>query len=219
MENLNIAVLASGRGSNFQAIIDAVETGALKGVTVRLLLSDKQKAFAIERARKHGIEFLVMSPGQFSSRDDYFAHVADEMRKHHIGLIILAGFMRLVGKTLIDAFPNRIMNIHPALLPSFPGLHGQKDAVEYGVRISGCTVHFVDEGMDTGPVIIQAAVPVMPDDTEGTLSARILCCEHAIYPEAIRLFAENRLDIEGRTVRIKNLPTSDAFLIWPPLRS
>jgi phosphoribosylglycinamide formyltransferase-1 len=219
MENLNIAVLASGRGSNFQAIIDAVESGALKGVAVRLLMSDKPKAFAIERARKHGIEFLVLSPGQFSSRDDYFVQVAEEMIKRRIGLIILAGFMRLVGKPLIDAFPNRIMNIHPALLPSFPGLHGQKDAVEYGVRISGCTVHFVDEGVDTGPVIIQAAVPVMPDDTEDTLSTRILRCEHAIYPEAIRLFAENRLDIEGHTVRIKNLPQPDTFLICPPLRS
>jgi len=123
--------------------------------------------------------------------------------------------MRIVKKPLIDAFPNRIMNIHPALLPSFPGLHGQKQAIEYGVKISGCTVHFVDEGMDTGPVIIQAAVPVYHDDTEETLSERILKLEHKIYPEAIRLFSEGKLEVEGRVVKIKGYSPSDKSLINP----
>jgi len=213
MDTLNIGVLASGRGSNFQAIIDAVASGSLRGVTLRLLLSDNPGAFALERAAKHGIEHLVMRPRDFSSRGDYFMAVADLMRKKEIGLIILAGFMRLVGKPLVEAFSGRIMNIHPALLPSFPGLHGHRDALEYGVKISGCTVHFVDEGMDTGPVIIQAAVPVRDDDTEDSLSARILRCEHAIYPEAIRLFAEGRLKVEGRKVLIRNADAPDSFLI------
>ncbi len=133
-------------------------------------------------------------------------------------LVALAGFMRIVGKPLIDAFPTRIMNIHPALLPAFPGLHGQKQAAEYGVRISGCTVHFVDGGMDTGPVIIQAAVPVSPDDTEDTLSSRILKLEHMLYPEALRLYAEGRLRVEGRAVRISGYEMQDGYIVNPPLR-
>lgn len=131
---------------------------------------------------------------------------------------MLAGFLRIVGKPLIDVFPNRIMNIHPALLPSFPGLHGQKQAIEYGVKISGCTVHFVDEGMDTGPIIIQASVPVCHGDTEDILSERILKLEHKIYPEAIRLFSEGRLEVDGRTVRIKGDASSEGYLVNPPLR-
>lgn len=141
--------------------------------------------------------------------------IADELKGRGVDLVVLAGFMRIVKKPLIDAFPNRIMNIHPALLPSFPGLHGQKQAVEYGVKISGCTVHFVDEGMDTGPVIIQAAVPVYHDDTEETLSERILKLEHKIYPEAIRLFSEGKLEVDGRVVKIKGYNPSDNPLINP----
>lgn len=215
---LNIGVLASGRGSNFQALIDAVESGGIKNVTLRLLLTDKPGAFALERASKHGIESLVLSPKQCSSRDAYFRIVAEEMQRREIGLIVLAGFMRIVGKPLLDAYPHRIMNIHPALLPSFPGLHGQGDAERYGVKLSGCTVHFVDEGMDTGPVIIQAAVPVLDEDTEETLSSRILKCEHQIYPEAVRLFAEGRLQVKGRKVITRTAaPAAEAMLIWPPL--
>lgn len=141
------------------------------------------------------------------------------MKERNVGLVVLAGFMRIVGRPLIDAFPNRIMNIHPALLPAFPGLHGQKQALDYGVKISGCTVHFVDEGMDTGPIIIQAAVPVYHDDTEERLSERILKLEHRIYPEAIRLFSEGRLEIDGRIVRIKDIIPSDTCLINPPLKN
>lgn len=196
---LRLGILASGRGSNFQSIIDAIENGALKA-EVAVLLVDKENAFARERARKHGIEELWLNPKESSSKDSYFERIRDELAARTVDLVILAGFMRIVRKPLIDAFPNRIMNIHPALLPSFPGLHAQQQALDYGVRISGCTVHFVDEGMDTGPIIMQAAVPVDSSDTEETLSARILTEEHRIYPEAIRLYAEGRLTVESRRV-------------------
>ena len=148
-----------------------------------------------------------------------YTKIADELQGRNVGLVALAGFMRIVGKPLINAFPNRIMNIHPALLPSFPGLHGQKQAYDYGVKISGCTVHFVDEGMDTGPIIIQAAVPVYHHDTEETLSERILKLEHKIYPEAIRLFSEGRLRVDGRIVRITGGLNSDQSFVNPPLKT
>jgi phosphoribosylglycinamide formyltransferase-1 len=209
-------VLASGRGSNFQAIIDAAETGYLN-IRIRLLVTDNNEAFAIERAKKHGIEYLVIQPKNFSSKDDYFRNIAAELKKRGVELVVLAGFMRLVRKPLIDVYPNRIMNIHPAVLPSFAGLHGQKQANDYGVKISGCTVHFVDEGMDTGPVIMQAAVPVKEDDSEEALSERILRFEHKIYPEAIKLFSEGRIKVEGRKVKIKGSIFSDNVLISPPL--
>lgn len=214
---LNLGILASGRGSNFQAIIDEIEAGKINA-TIKLLIVDNPNAYAIERAKKHSIEYLYINPKEFPTKDDFFLKIADELKKKDVELVILAGFMRIVRPPLIKAFPNRIMNIHPALLPSFPGLYGQKQAVDYGVRISGCTVHFVDEGMDTGPVIIQAAVPVSPDDTEDTLSARILKLEHKIFPEAIRLYAEGRLSVEGRVVKIKGYELEDAYIINPPLR-
>jgi phosphoribosylglycinamide formyltransferase 1 len=211
---LKLGVLASGRGSNFQSIVDEIEEGSLRA-DIRLLIVDNPKALAIERARKHGIGHLVIRPGDFTTKDNFYLKIVEELRKKEVELVILAGFMRIVGKRLIDAFPNRIMNIHPALLPSFPGLHSQKQAVEYGVRISGCTVHFVDEGMDTGPIIAQAAVPVYHDDTEETLSARILKMEHRIYPGAIRLFSEGRLEVEGRTVKVKGKASSESHLANP----
>ncbi len=148
-----------------------------------------------------------------------YTKIADELQGRNAGLVVLAGFMRIVGKPLINAFPNRIMNIHPALLPSFPGLHGQKQAYDYGVKISGCTVHFVDEGMDTGPIIIQAAVPVYHHDTEETLSERILKLEHKIYPEAIRLFSEGKLQVDGRIVRITDGVNTDQSVVNPPLKT
>jgi len=214
---LNLGVLASGRGSNFQAIIDEIEAGRINAA-LKLLIVDNTDAFAIERAKKHSIDALYLNPKDFPSRDDYFSKIAGELKAKGVELVILAGFMRVVKKPLIDAFKNKIMNIHPALLPSFPGLHGQKQAADYGVRISGCTVHFVDEGMDTGPVIIQAAVPVSPEDTEDTLSARILKLEHKIFPEAIRLYAEGRLSVEGRIVKIKGYELKDEAIVSPPLR-
>lgn len=215
---LNIGVLASGRGSNFQSIIDEIDEGRVEA-SIKLLITDKADAFAIERAKKHSIEHIYLNPKDFPDRDAFYSKIASELNKRDVELVALAGFMRVVRKPLIDAFPNRIMNIHPALLPSFPGLHGQKQAFDYGVKISGCTVHFVDEGMDTGPIIIQAAIPVSPEDTEETLSERILNSEHMIYPEAIKLYAEGRLSVEGRIVKIKGykLPRDDYEAINPGL--
>lgn len=217
MGTLNLAVLASGRGSNFQAIIDSCESGLLKAV-IKVLIVDNPQAYAIERAKKHSIEYLYLNPEDYGSKDDYFSAIAEELKKREVELVILAGFMRIVRRPLIEAYKNRIMNIHPALLPSFPGLHGQRQALEHGVRISGCTVHFVDEGMDTGPIIIQAAVPVSPDDTEETLSERILRLEHRILPEAIRLYAEGRLKIEGRRVKIEGYDIKEEYIANPHIR-
>jgi phosphoribosylglycinamide formyltransferase-1 len=218
MSNLRLGVLASGRGSNFQSIIDEINFGRLKA-EIAVLITDNASAFAIERAKKQGIECLVMNPKEYSSGNDFFVKIAEELKKRDVGLVILAGFMRIVRKPLLDAFPNLIMNIHPALLPAFPGLHGQKQAIEYGVKISGCTVHFVDEGMDTGFIIIQAAVPIFQDDTEEILSERILKLEHTIYPEAIRLFSEGRISVEGKRVKIKGYIPSDISIVNPPLRT
>jgi phosphoribosylglycinamide formyltransferase-1 len=216
METLKIGVLASGRGSNFQAIIDAIEKGYMR-VRIMVLITDNPKAYSIERAKKYGIEFIIMQPRNYGDRDEYFRDVSAELNKRGVELVILAGFMRIVGKPLLDAYQNRVMNIHPALLPSFPGLHGQKQANDYGVKISGCTVHFVDEGMDTGPIIIQAAVPVNEDDTEETVSERILRLEHKIFPEAIKIFSEGRIEIHGRKIRIKGAAFDESPLINPPL--
>ncbi|MBI5848306.1 MAG: phosphoribosylglycinamide formyltransferase [Nitrospirae bacterium] len=216
MELMSVGVLASGRGSNFQSIIDAIEAGSLKAKIV-LLITDNPNAFAIERAKKHGIETLIMVPKQYAGRSDYYTAVVRELKIREVGLVVLAGFMRIIGKPLIEAYRDRVMNIHPALLPSFPGLHGQKQAQDYGVRISGCTVHFVDEGMDTGPIIIQAAVPVSFEDTEESLSERILKLEHKIFPEAIRLFSEGRLEVVGRKVKIAGAAPDKSSLVFPPL--
>jgi phosphoribosylglycinamide formyltransferase-1 len=213
---LKLGVLASGRGSNFQSIIDEIEAGSLNA-SISLLITDNPDAYAIERAKKQSIKYLYLNPHDFKSKNDFYTRIAKELVKRDVDLVILAGFMRIVGKPLIEAFPNRIMNIHPALLPAFPGLHSQKQAVDYGVRVSGCTVHFVDEGMDTGPIIIQAAVVVSPDDTEDTLSERILRLEHKIFPYAIRLYSEGRLYADGRTIKIKGYELKDEFFINPPI--
>lgn len=211
---LHIGVIASGRGSNFQSIIDNIESGQIQAV-MSVLITDNPDAYAIERCRKHNIESLVLKPDDFPDKNSYYAHIADELVQREVGLVVLAGFMRVVGKALIDTFPNRIMNIHPALLPSFPGLHGQKQAADYGVKIAGCTVHFVDEGVDTGPIIMQAAVPAYHDDTEDSLAERILRKEHMIFPYAIRLFTENRLKVEGRKVIVDGT-REDQSIINPP---
>lgn len=199
---LTIGVLASGRGSNFQSIIDSINSGFIKA-RIAVLITDNPEAYAIERAKNHNIESLIISPEDFSGKDSYYLHIAKELKSRNVELVVLAGFMRVVGKPLIKGFQNKIMNIHPALLPSFPGLHGQKQAVDYGVKISGCTVHFVDEGVDTGPIIIQAAVPAYENDTEDSLSERILKEEHKIFPLAIKLFSEGKITVEGRKVIIK----------------
>jgi phosphoribosylglycinamide formyltransferase 1 len=216
MNTIRIGVLVSGRGSNLQAIIDNIEQGGLSA-EVAAVISDQADAFALERAKKHGIPGIhVSAKGYKGKRDDYDALLVKELQRHNVELVVLAGFMRIITPTLLRAFPNRVLNIHPALLPSFPGLHVQKAALEHGVKFSGCTVHFVDEGMDTGPIIIQAVVPVLDNDTEDTLSARILKQEHVIYSRAIQLFAEGKLRIEGRRVLVKGGPTAtDDFLVNP----
>ncbi|MFA5881473.1 MAG: phosphoribosylglycinamide formyltransferase [Eubacteriales bacterium] len=201
MPKLRVGVLASGRGSNLQAIIDNIESRKLDA-EVGVVICDKHTAFALERAKNHNIPGVFVNPKEFSGKEEYEKAVVECLKENRVELVVLAGYMRIVREPLLEAFPNRIMNIHPALLPSFPGAHGQRDAVDYGVRFSGCTVHFVDGGMDTGPIIVQAVVPVMQGDDEDTLAARILKEEHKIYSQAIQLYAEGRLTVEGRKVRI-----------------
>ena len=202
---VRVGVLASGRGSNLQAIIDAIEAGTLDARIV-LVLSNKKDAAALERARKHGLTDAFLDPkpfaGQPGSREAYDRAVLDVLRKHDVELVLLAGYMKIVTSVLVKAYENRMMNIHPSLLPSFPGLDVQKKALEHGVKLSGCTVHFVTEGVDEGPIIIQAAVPVQEGDTPETLAARILVEEHKIYPRAVQLYAEGKLKVDGRIVRV-----------------
>lgn len=197
----NLAVLASGRGTNLQAII-AAWTGGKLPVNIVGVLSDNPEALALERARAHGLRTAVLTAGPYPDRRAYGAALVGLLKSWRTDIVALAGFMRLIDPVVLEAFPNRILNIHPALLPAFPGLHAQRQALAYGVRVSGCTVHLVDAGMDTGPIVLQAAVPVLPNDTEETLAARILKEEHRLYPEAIRLLATGRLKVEGRRVHI-----------------
>jgi len=199
---LKLGVLISGSGSNLQSIIDNIEKGSLKAV-IKILISNKPDAFGITRAKKHGIPFVVLKNGDFKSKEDFDSELIKILKDNSVDLVVLAGFMRIISPAFLKAFEQKIMNIHPALLPSFPGLHGQKQAFDYGVKFSGCTVHFVDEGVDTGSIIIQSVVPVLDDDTEETLAARILKEEHKIYPQAIQLFADGKIEIKGRKVRIK----------------
>jgi len=201
-EPLRIGVLASGRGSNLQAIIDAIEVGKL-AACLAVVISDRPDAQALERARKHGTEGVFVDPKAHADREAFDRAVLAVLAEHRVELVCLAGFMRILTPMFVRAYAGRIMNIHPALLPTFPGLHAQRQALEHGVKVSGATVHFVDEGVDTGPIILQAAVPVHEDDTEETLAARILAEEHRIYPEAIQLFAEGRLEVRGRRVLIR----------------
>lgn len=198
---LNLGVLISGNGSNLQSIIDHIEKGSLKAV-IKIVISNNSDAYGITRAKKHGIPVVVLKNRDFKNKEEFDLELIRILESNCVDLVILAGFMRIITPTLLKAFPQKIMNIHPALLPSFPGIHGQKQALEYGVKISGCTVHFVDEGVDTGPIIMQKAVQVFDDDNEEILAARILKEEHKIYPRAIQLFAEGKIEIKGRKVRI-----------------
>jgi len=212
-----LGVLLSGSGTNLQAIIDAVEVSQLDAV-IRVVISNKGDAYGLVRAKKHGIPTQVLDHRNFPTREDFDQEIIEVLESNNVELVILAGFMRLLSALFVRAYANRMMNIHPALLPSFPGLHGQRRAAEYGVRFSGCTVHFVNEECDQGPIIIQAVVPVFPDDTEASLSARILGEEHRIYPRAIQLFSEGRLRVEGRKVFIRGLKKEKMqALIHPPL--
>jgi len=199
---INIGVLVSGSGTNLLAIIEAVNTGKIDGM-IRVVISDKTDAFALRRARFYNIKTNSINPEGFDSREEYDKEIVSILKEKEVDLVVLAGYMRILSPYFINAFKDKIMNIHPALLPSFPGLHVQKKAIDYGVKVSGCTVHFVDEGMDSGPIIMQKAVKVKENDTEETLAKRILKQEHKIYPRAIQLFAEERLEIIGRKVLIK----------------
>ena len=198
---INVAVLASGSGTNLEAIARAIEEGELSAKIV-LVLSDNPGAFALERARRRGIPARVVLLSDYPDRPSYDREIVQALEEARADLVALAGYMKLAGPELVRAFSGRIMNIHPALLPSFPGTHGARDALEHGVKVSGVTVHFVDEGLDTGPVIVQEAVPVEEGDDEETLHNRIHQAEYRQYPKAIRLFAEGRLEIDGRTVRV-----------------
>ena len=193
----NIGVLISGRGSNLQSIIDAVADGRLDA-RIALVVSNKADAYGLERARNARIETLVLDHRAYQSREAFDQAMVDALRAREVQLVCLAGFLRLVSATFVNAFPNRILNIHPALLPSFPGLHAQRQALEHGVRFSGATVHMVDTDLDAGPIVMQAVVPVFTDDTEDTLSARILAEEHRIYPEAIGKILAGGWRLDGR---------------------
>jgi phosphoribosylglycinamide formyltransferase-1 len=218
MDTLRVAVLASGRGSNLQAIIDAMEAGTVQAKIVAVI-SNKKDAPALERAHRQGLSTLFVDPKPYANRPDsreaYDLALLDVLRRHDVELVLLAGYMKIVTMVLVEAFTNRMMNIHPSLLPSFPGLDVQKKAIEWGCKLAGCTVHFVTEGVDEGPIILQAAVPILDNDTSDTLAARILDQEHKIYPRAVQLFAEGRLRVEGRRVTIEDGKPEGESVISP----
>ncbi|ODS50692.1 MAG: phosphoribosylglycinamide formyltransferase 1 [Halanaerobium sp. 4-GBenrich] len=198
---LKIAVFASGRGSNFQSIIDNIKNGKIPA-EVKLLISDNQDAGVLKRAESENIEHLFIDPAHFETKADYEEELIGLLKNAGVELVVLAGYMRILSPLFVRHFKNKIINIHPSLLPAFKGLNAQKQAVKYGVKYSGCTVHFVDQGMDTGPIIKQAVVEVKEEDNADDLAARILKKEHKIYPEAVKLIAEGRIKIEGRKVKI-----------------
>lgn len=214
---VQLGVLVSGSGSNLQAIIDNIEAGRLDA-KIKIVISNVPGVYALERARQHGIPAMVINHKDYRTREEFDQKLVEILKEHGVELVILAGFMRLVTPVLLRAYPMRVMNIHPALLPAFPGTHVWQTEIDYGVKFAGCTVHFVDEGTDTGPIIIQAVVPVYDDDTAATLNARILRQEHKIYSRAIQLFAEGRLEVKGRRVLARGVPRAeDSFMINPPL--
>jgi phosphoribosylglycinamide formyltransferase-1 len=196
---LAVGILASGRGSNLQAILEACARPGFPARVV-VVISDRERAPALERARAAGVEALWVNPKDFGDREAFDLALVRELQAREVGLVCHAGFMRILSSAYVRAFAGRALNVHPSLLPAFPGLHAQRQALDHGAKVAGATVHFVDEGVDTGPIVLQAAVPVEPGDTEDTLAARILVQEHRLYPEAVRLFARGRLRIEGRRV-------------------
>jgi len=201
-EPLRLAVLASGRGSNLEAILEACRREDVPACVV-VVVSDREGVPALERATRAGVDAVFLNPKDHADRAAYDAALLATLERYRPGLVCLAGFMRVLTAAFVRAWAGRLVNIHPSLLPAFPGLHAQRQALDHGVKIAGATVHFVDEGVDTGPIIVQASVPVWSDDTEESLSARILAEEHRLYPEAIRLFAEGRLSVIGRRVITK----------------
>jgi len=202
LKKLKLAALVSGRGSNLQAIIDSIERNEMN-VLLSLVLSNTDGALALKRAEEHGIESIFINPSSYPDRREFDKAMAGKLKEKSIDLICLAGYMRILGKEFIQTFSGKIINIHPSLLPAFPGLNAQKQAIRHGVKFSGCTVHFVDEGVDSGPIILQTVVPVYDSDEEKSLSQRILEQEHYLYPKAIKLIAENKLSLSGRIVTHK----------------
>ncbi len=200
---INIVALISGRGSNLKAILEGIKVGKIKG-KISLVISNKRNARGLQIAKEYGIKTLFVNPKDFKSREDYDRFLVDIIKRENPDLIVLAGYMRILTDYFIDSFPNKIVNIHPSLIPAFKGLKAQKQAIDFGAKYTGCTVHFVNKEVDSGAVIIQAVVPVLPDDTEETLSDRILQMEHRIYPQAIKWFSENRIKLEGRKVIVEN---------------
>jgi len=215
---LRIGVLASGGGTNLQAIIDRCQDHSLDA-EIAVVICNNPDAGSLDRAAKAGIATQCINHRDFSEREAFDRTVVNALQGAGVELVVLAGFMRIITQTFIDAYPNRVINIHPALLPSFPGLHVQQQAIDYGARFSGCTVHFVDGGVDTGPIIIQAVVPILQDDTADTLAARILEQEHRSYPRAIQLIAEGRVHVDGRKVTIEPpCPPEEMSMINPGIR-
>jgi len=214
---LTLGVLISGSGTNLQAILDRIADGRLT-CTIGVVLSNDAGAGGLQRARSAGVPTAVVPHREFASREEFERAMTDRLEQHGAELVVLAGFMRVLSPWFVRRWRGRLVNIHPALLPAFPGVHGQKQAWDYGVRFAGCTVHFVDEGTDTGPIIVQAVVPVSPDDDERALASRILAAEHRIFPQAIQWIAEGRVRVEGRRVRVDGteFPGNDA-LFSPPL--
>jgi phosphoribosylglycinamide formyltransferase-1 len=218
-KRIAIGILVSGSGSNLQSIIDHIEAGTL-AADIKIVISNNPDAYSLERCRQHHIPCVVVDHHHFGSREEYDGRLIEILKASDVELVVLAGFMRILTPGFFQAFPLRVMNIHPALLPSFPGVHSQQAAVDYGVKFSGCTVHFADEGVDSGPIIIQAVVPVHEDDTAETLGARILQEEHRIYPQAIQYYSEGKIEVDGRKVRIRSgPPVPDGALHNPPLAS
>jgi phosphoribosylglycinamide formyltransferase-1 len=218
MTPLRVGVLASGRGSNLQALIDAIEAGQVDAKIV-VVISNKKEAAALVRARKHEVPDIFVDPKPFAglsdSREAYDRALLDVLVQHDAELVLLAGYMKIVTGLLVKTYANRMMNIHPALLPAFPGLDAQKKAIDWGCKLAGCTVHFVTEGVDEGPIILQAAVPILDHDTPETLAARILEQEHKLYPRAVQLFAQGRLRVDGRRVLIEGAKSVGEAVISP----
>ena len=199
---IRLGVLISGSGSNLQAIIDKCEAGELPA-RVAVVISNKGDAYGLKRAEKHAIPSVFLPRKEFPDEVSYNSAILHHLKEHEVDLVVMAGYMRLLGKEVLDAYPNRVLNLHPALLPSFPGAHGIEDALDYGVKVTGVTVHFANEIFDEGPIILQEAVPILEDDTEETLAERIHAVEHVLYPRAIKLYCEGRLEIDGRKIKVK----------------
>lgn len=215
MKEVKLGVLVSGSGTNLQAIIDQIEMGRLQA-EIKVVISNNHEAFALQRAAEHHLPVEVINQHHFCHREDFDRQMLAVLKACDVELVILAGFMRVLTPLFLRSFPHRVMNIHPALLPAFPGLGVQQQAVEYGVKFSGCTVHFVEEGVDTGPIIIQAVVPVWDDDTAEALAIRILREEHRIYPRAIQLYAEGKLEVKGRRVVVAGGAQAGPSVMYNP---